>query len=323
MAARAPRSSLPNEPLTPDSACIFSVVVPFLNEERLLPACLSALEQQTLDPSRFELIFVDNGSTDRSREIVSNCADAILLREPQQDPYLARNHGIAAAKSRYIAFLDADCIPDRDWLEALWTEIQQSDAAIVIGYIAYPSSASLFVRCYEEYYDYKLKHLTRRKLAENFFGHAGNMVVRADVFDELGPFLPMPVVGDTEIIHRLLAYNPGAVIRYAERARVIHGEVETLRGCLAKLYECGGYTETLSRISSYRAIPLIEKWRIAAGCLRERKYGPRSVIALLFTLALGWLTYLGGRIKRFLQSWRTPRASRTPVVPGRKHGEQP
>jgi glycosyltransferase involved in cell wall biosynthesis len=83
---------------------LFSIIVPFLNEERWLPGCLDALDAQTLDRSLFELIFVDNGSTDRSVEIVTTHGGVRLLHEPQRDPYLARNRGIAAACARQIVF---------------------------------------------------------------------------------------------------------------------------------------------------------------------------------------------------------------------------
>ena len=63
-------------------------------------------------------------------------------------------------------------------------------------------------------------------LAEIFRRHH---VVRADVFAEIGLFEPMPVVGDTEIIHRLRQRDPGAVVRYAPGARVIHAEVDSFR----------------------------------------------------------------------------------------------
>ncbi len=120
-----------------------TVIVPFLNEERWLPLCIGALESQTLDPARFEVLFIDNGSTDRSVEIVRAHPQIKLLTELRRDPYLARNRGIVAARARNLVFLDADCIPEAGWLEALWTTLQQSDAAIVLGYVAFPSDASM------------------------------------------------------------------------------------------------------------------------------------------------------------------------------------
>src|SRR5215510_7368406 len=97
---------------------IFSVVVPFLNEENLIEKCIKSLLQQDFDQEKYELIFVDNGSIDDSTDIVRNYHNITLLYEPQQDPYLARNRGIRAAQGQFIVFTDADCVADRHWLAA-------------------------------------------------------------------------------------------------------------------------------------------------------------------------------------------------------------
>jgi hypothetical protein len=193
--------------------------------------------------------------------------------------------------------LDADCIPDKDWLERLH-EGFKDEVDILLGYVAYPREASVFVRCYEDYYHCKLKYLIERGLLGNLFGHGGNMAIRADVFRDFGLFVPMPVVGDTEIIHRLLRHRPEAVVRYVESARVVHAEVNNLLQVLRKLYRSGGYSETLWRMHVYRPIPLPEKCRILWICIRNMRYGLPKIMALLVTLSIGWLSYVAGRTTR-------------------------
>lgn len=276
----------------------WSVIVPFLNEEAALPACISALDSQTLDPTHFERIFIDNGSTDSSLEIVGSNPQIRLLHESARDPYLARNRGIAAGSGQYMVFLDADCIPDRCWLERLNEEINRSEADVLLGYLGYPQEASVFVRCYEDYYHWKLKYLTERGLLDNLFGHAGNMAIRADVFRDFGVFAPMPIVGDTEIIHRLLGHRPQSIVRYVPSARVIHLEVKSYPQLLRKLFEIGGYCETLARMAVNRTLPLKQKWQISRICVRDLKYGPCKTAALLVTLGMGWLSYSAGRVVR-------------------------
>ncbi len=300
-----------------DQPPTFSVIIPFLNEERWLPSCLQSLRCQTIDPALFEVICIDNGSTDRSAEIVRADPRVILLGERRRDPYLARNRGIAVAKGRHIAFLDADCVAHPDWLAEMWNEIRHSDASIVIGYLAYPRPISALLGLYEDYEDFKLRHILRAGLVNCYFGHAGNMVVRADIFAELGPFPPMPVVGDTEIIHRLLEKRPGAEVRYARLARVVHAEVESFWTCLAKTYETGGYSETLTRVSSYRILSLAERWRIFAGCAKEHGHGPVRRSALAAVLLLGWGAFFAGRMARKLSI-----GDRATVDPG-TYGNRP
>ena len=277
---------------------LFSVIVPFLNEEGWLPKCLAALRAQTIDPTLVEWILIDNGSTDRSAEIVRAEPRATLLAEPRRDPYIARNRGILAARGEYLVFLDADCLAEPDWLEAMQRELTESDAAILLGYLAYPSPRSLALQLHEDYEDAKLRQVLESEPSACWFGHAGNMVVRADVFKEIGLFEPMPVVGDTEIIHRLRQQQPDAVVRYAAAARVVHAEVDSFRMCLAKTYEIGAHSETLARVSPYRPLFLAERLRVVGRCSRMHRYGPGRWLARWGILALGYAAFLAGRVTR-------------------------
>lgn len=284
------------------AAPLFSVIVPFLNEERWLPPCLAALREQAIDAGLVEWILIDNGSTDRSAAIVRAEPRATLLAEPRRDPYLARNRGIHAARGKYLVFLDADCLAAPDWLTAMHRELREADAAILIGYLAYPSPCSLSLQLHEHYEDAKLRQVLDCEPTACWFGHAGNMAVRADVFEEIGPFEPMPVVGDTEIIHRLRRQQPDAVVRYAASARVVHAEVDSLRICLGKVFEIGAHSETLSQVSSYRALTLTERLRVFVRCCRMHGYGPGGWLLLGGVLALGYAAFLAGRISRGLET---------------------
>ena len=111
---------------------IFSVIVPFLNEEKLIERCLNSLLLQEFDKQDYELIFIDNGSSDRSADIVRRYP-VTLLHEPRRDPYLARNRGIEMARGQFLAFTDSDCIIDHRWLANLYYSFKVSNADIAIG----------------------------------------------------------------------------------------------------------------------------------------------------------------------------------------------
>ncbi len=99
-----------------------SIVVPTLNRLGDLKRCVRSLESQGLPKSMFEIIVVDNGSSDGSREFLKARADAGAIRFLEQEKpgaSAARNLGVRTSKARFIAFTDDDCIAEPGWLAAL------------------------------------------------------------------------------------------------------------------------------------------------------------------------------------------------------------
>ncbi len=279
----------------PDEPIFYSVVVPMLNEQRWIGLFLEAMRAQTLPPERFELIIVDNGSSDDSVRIVERDGQAKLLTESRQDPYLARNRGIAEAKGAYIVFFDADCLPARDCLEQFDRHLAATGDRVAIGYLAIAPANSVLLRRHEDYYDAKLRYLlARRELKRFYFGHGGNMVVARAVFDQVGGFLPMPVVGDTEILHRLLEKVPDAGIGYVPGARVRHAEIESFADYRRKLTESGEYSRICQEVSTYEVLPAILNVKIFLFCIRHFRYGPWRIVTGVLALSLGWLSFAQG-----------------------------
>ncbi|HKX90122.1 MAG TPA: glycosyltransferase family A protein, partial [Sphingopyxis sp.] len=96
-----------------------AVVIPVWNGEAVLARCLDALERQTLPRSAYQIIVVDNGSSDATREIARSYTGVELLEEPLPGSYVARNLGIGRVRAPVTAFTDADCEPAPDWLEQI------------------------------------------------------------------------------------------------------------------------------------------------------------------------------------------------------------
>lgn len=91
-----------------------SVVIPVYNEEEQLAACLDAIAAQTVRP--YEVIVVDNNSTDNTVAVASLYPFVTVLREPKQGVVHARSTGFNAAKGDIIARIDGDTLVPRDWL---------------------------------------------------------------------------------------------------------------------------------------------------------------------------------------------------------------
>jgi GT2 family glycosyltransferase len=104
-----------------------SVVVPTYNRAPLLPGCLDSLRAQEYPPDRFEIVVVDDGSTDGTSQVVSEMArpeggrvpSIRLVRKPNGGLNTARNAGVAVARGDPICFLDDDVELPRGWLRAM------------------------------------------------------------------------------------------------------------------------------------------------------------------------------------------------------------
>src|SRR5437660_469253 len=94
-----------------------SVVVPSHDRPEGLARLLAGLRRQTLAPERFEVIVVDDGSSEPavvdSRELLVR----VLRHEQSRGPAAARNSGWRAASADVVAFIDDDCVPSERWLE--------------------------------------------------------------------------------------------------------------------------------------------------------------------------------------------------------------
>jgi glycosyltransferase involved in cell wall biosynthesis len=113
-----------------------SVVVPVYNGEASVEETVRSLLALTYPRDRMELIVVDNASTDGTARILSQFADRIrVLTEPKRGRSYTRNRGIAAATHELVAFTDADCIADSEWLRHLVTPLADPRTGISGGKI--------------------------------------------------------------------------------------------------------------------------------------------------------------------------------------------
>jgi glycosyltransferase involved in cell wall biosynthesis len=94
-----------------------SVVIPCFNAATTLPRLLASLSKQTIDPARYEVLLVDDGSTDNSREITLTFANVQLLTQNRGGPGAARNLGADRARGQFVLFLDSDLDVAPDLLE--------------------------------------------------------------------------------------------------------------------------------------------------------------------------------------------------------------
>jgi glycosyltransferase involved in cell wall biosynthesis len=90
------------------SGCYFSIILPTYNRAAFLPRAIQSVLDQTF--TNFELIIVDDGSTDNTAELVAGYSDSRLryFKKENEERSIARNFGIAKAHGHYVCFLDSD-----------------------------------------------------------------------------------------------------------------------------------------------------------------------------------------------------------------------
>jgi len=213
-----------------------SVIVPTRNRARSLADTLASLARQSLPRSRYEVVVVDNGSTDTTAELAGSTLGreglhGRCVREPALGANLARNRGIEDSKGKIVAFLDDDARAEPPWLEALLSAFSDGCVNGVGGAIEL-----LWQTAPPRWQHRNYLHLLaqfdlgaeRRKVERYPYLVSTNLAFTRQTFDRFGVFDPrldrrgsqLLSMGDTEYCHRVvrgggtLFYEPRAVVRH-------------------------------------------------------------------------------------------------------------
>jgi GT2 family glycosyltransferase len=205
-----------------------SVVVCVYNGERTIDQCLSSLEK--LNYPDYEVIVVNDGSTDGTRRIAERYSYARLIDQENRGLSAARNVGIKAARGEIIAFTDADCMADPDWLGYLVARFQSSDFGAVGGPNLPPPDDSLVASCVAVSPGAPAHVLLDDEVAEHIPGC--NMAFRREALQAIDGFDPIfrAAGDDVDVCWRL--QNKGYKIGFSPAAVVWHFRRNTVRDYL-------------------------------------------------------------------------------------------
>ena len=226
-----------------------SIVVPVYQEEAGIEEFLRRFDRQTLPRSEFEIIAVDGGSEDRTRDIASRYADRVIVQRAKGIGG-ARNDGVAEARADIIATTDADCRVPEDWLERIVRHFEDPRVVAVCGPDG-PLEGSWKARTIFFF----VRSIIRIAALAGLYGTGGtNSAFRKEAFWALGGYRTLPHSDDIDLGFRLrgrgrIIYDPNLYVRLSVRRLERQGYMRTLllwlRGDLKALaglpIEAGGY----------------------------------------------------------------------------------
>ena len=166
---------------------LLSVIVPAHNAEGILPRSLGALRNSDLPRDRWELVLVDDGSSDDTSLIAARYADTVVtLPGKPHGPAYARNRGFEVSRGEIIVFIDADCVAHTDTLSrfvALF-DAQRELGAAFGSYDDRPPASGIMSQ-YRNLIHHHVHHSNAGDV-ETFWAGAG--AIRRDVFAEAGMY---------------------------------------------------------------------------------------------------------------------------------------
>jgi glycosyltransferase involved in cell wall biosynthesis len=214
-----------------------SVVIPVRNDAERLGACLDALAAQ-VGGLTVQVIVADNGSSDGSAALANqHPAATTVVVESRRGSYAARNAGIAAADAPVLAFTDADCTPDPDWLVEGLRHLHGVDLAAGAVRMLVPREPSVWAVWDAAHY------LNQEAFVADGFGATANLFVRRSTIDAVGPFDPA-LLSSGDLEFGLRATGHGHRLVYAASAVVAHPPRTTAREfwCLQRRLGAGWRT---------------------------------------------------------------------------------
>jgi len=272
-----------------------SVIVPFYNAEKYIVDSVEALLLQNYPPKHYEIIMIDNNSTDSSAAMVQRFPRIQLLMEKKQGAYAARNRGIQHAKGEILAFLDSDCKPPPTWLQAIAAAMSNPRIGIVIGKIHFGADSSALTML-EAHDDERKNYIFNSKEKEIYYGQAGNMAVRKNLFDEIGLFLERHRGSDTIFVRQSAEQFSWEIVRYVPAAQVRHLEINNLSIFYRKCFIYGRSRQQHGHIASVRPLTLRERFLIFQRAVQKKHYSWMEALLFFGLITLAAAAWSAGSI---------------------------
>jgi cellulose synthase/poly-beta-1,6-N-acetylglucosamine synthase-like glycosyltransferase len=256
-----------------------SVIVPAYNAEKTIGKTIKSLLGQNYPRSKYEIIIVDDGSTDGTVDIVRKFKGVKLILQKHAGPAVARNRGVRNSSGDILLFTDSDCIAGKNWIRNIVKPFENEDIVGVSGTYRTANDKSIISR----FVGYEIEARHNGMARQNSIDFVGTFsaAYRKKAFLDFGGFdenFQRASGEDTDLSFKIS--KSGGLIVFAPNAYVYHHHPETLLSMLKKKFWMG-----------YWRVPLYKKH---SDKLFRHSYTPKLVFLKEILLALTCIFSLFG-----------------------------
>jgi len=275
----------------------FSVIVPAYNAERTLPSLLGSILEQTCNA--FELIVVDDCSTDNTPSVVQDYRCTLIGSEKNHGPAYCRNRGAQEARGDILVFTDSDCTVGRNWLANIHIRFSQNHMEAVMGRLILKPSTFLgdsisalgFPAGGCIGFD-KIWKVDQNGYTDSL--SSCNCAIKKDIFWEVGGFdetFPYPGGEDSLLAYHLRSLNYR--IKYCPDVLVYHQARDSLSDFLKWQFQRGMSSFIFSKkVSNKKDFVSLRVW--STGNIIRCYFTDKKFPLVLFLLSAGSFMQFAG-----------------------------
>jgi len=205
-----------------------SIVIPVFNADKCIERCLSALQNLDYPKDKYEIIIVDNGSTDKTVELVKKYPVRLFVL-PQVTISHLRNFGASKSKGNVLAFIDADCIAPSLWLKRSTELLNNENIGAVGCWYQLPQETTFLERVWNA-------HMSSRRLKTGDIDWvpSGNLIISKAAYNKIGGFNEALATSEDVDICQRIHLSGLSVVTHPDLAVIHLGESKDLLHFLLK-----------------------------------------------------------------------------------------
>jgi len=242
---------------------LISVITPTFNRLAELKYLIDSLQRQTISPELFEVIISDDGSNDCTKDYVQSRAREVdfnlrFIKQTNQGPGAARNHGLVEARGELYLFIDSDCEAESTWIEKIY-KLYKNDEFDACGG---PDGAKDDFTPLQKAIDFAMTSFFTtggmrghsEKMLAKFYPRSHNMGMTRKLYNQVGGFGSLRHGQDIELSHRIRSI--GARVKFIPDAIVYHRRRTSLKRFFKQVFNWGVARVNLGKISSDMLEPI-------------------------------------------------------------------